>query len=367
MDSIQFNPSEQQQPVDLIAYCDGPSLYRPTGLASGEYYSGRAAVWVDSLGALKTMMLPNPQQVVTRSSTGNTLNYLGAVLIEPLTRLNKLTACYDNSGNIAVAIEETTTGVPNIWVGYNSGLSVTGWQGYNPVIYNNLNQNFPWGGSTDWPKFSVFRTGTLGCYYTNSSGTDLYVRQLSENFAVETLVNSGLLANYTPRLAEVFPNVTVRPYDPYRKRIFAYDAEGNLVIYSSKPTIRFAFDNFELYPTGRIVALSSGYGLWIRDTTLHPTKGSFEFVDQYFYDSMEAYATGNISFLNNGVYYTVSGIDSRIREYIGLYVGQFTGQFDIFCADSFELYPSGNVNFYLNSGQSSGIIWLPGYVLPSGS
>lgn len=73
----------------------------------------------------------------------------------------------------------------------------------------------------------------------------------------------------------------------------------------------------------------------------------------YFFDSFEAYQTGNIFYLGSGEAILAGG---AIR--VGMFTGYFTGNLDIFGTDSFELYATGLYSppsVVTSLGQSSGI------------
>jgi hypothetical protein len=77
---------------------------------------------------------------------------------------------------------------------------------------------------------------------SNNSGTSIYARYITDNFAPEFLLNSGLPSGYMLSYVTSTPENLTRPYDSFQKRIVAFNRQGEMSCYTATPTINFAFD-----------------------------------------------------------------------------------------------------------------------------
>lgn len=361
----KFYFNNQERPKPYISYCDGPNIPRPTGLFSGEYYSGRYAIWINNNGAIIKKPLQNYNEVVIRNFTGTILDYIPGIINENShTFFSNLTSCFDNKSQPVLGLMDNRSS-PKILVVYNTGLTTATWSGYNPVVYNTLNVNYPLRSPS--PLYPTFQTGVIACYYTDILGINLFGRYSFDNFTTEYPINSGLNTGALPAFAISSPEPSGPPYYSNLKRIIAFDPMGNITAYTSPYTINFCFDDFDKYGyTGiTIDVLTGGYGRWARETTFHYSSGNFALIDEYFSDSLQSYNSGQIILLSA----SISNLkfypgDNKIYTFIGLTEGLFQSS-NTFVSDGFETYPTGTK--YTNyTGVISGVPTVFGRVYQSG-
>jgi hypothetical protein len=254
-------------------------------LATETVFTGQAALWFDQS--------KNNFQI-KRISDENAISYIGmpsdfatgyfspsATLSQSKDRITNVTAALDNTSTLVMGYQDNGdsnvgyTNKPYINIGYSGGAKLTGWRGWNPELFNNVQVNTPF--KTPSQYTGTFFTGLVGCYYTDQLGSNLYVRYLNDNFFTEYLVNSGLSLGENQKFIYNLPT-TKNPYNQFKKIILKKDKQGNIITYASKPTISFGFDNFDAYQTGNITILTGGYGLFFREN-------SFEFSNGYIISS----------------------------------------------------------------------------------
>jgi hypothetical protein len=295
-----------------ITYTPGP-----TGnfnrLTTGNAFEGQYAVWYEqntNLFKLKAISGENEIAYVGMPG-GLTSGYFSPsnTLSQDKNRISNVTACFDNQSVLVLGYQDngdTNVGYinrPFINIGYSGGARLTGWQGWNPELFNNVQVNYPHA----IPNILTgrFFTGLVGCYYTNKLGNNLYVRYQNDNFSTEYLIHSGLSAAENRSIRYNLPT-TKNPYNQFKKIILRKDAQGNLISLASKPTINYGFDNFDRNQTQENLKIfTGGYGNWFRENSLAISSGISYERDRYFSDQIVAYLTGEIpqSGLKSGVYF----------------------------------------------------------------
>ena len=401
IDNTNYSFLNQKSPIPLVSYCDGPAISRPTGLFSGEYFSGRYGIFLNTDGSIISRSLTSQDEIVTRSSTGVYINYLtGIVNSSANYEFSNIASCFDNNAQPIVAIQNNTTNGGYIYLAYNSGFAVTGWSGYNPAVYNTANINYPL--SVPTPIFPTFKSGQIACYYTNATGSILYARYSKDNFYQEYPLHSGLATGFVLNFAGsafTIRESNIKDYPSYVKRLYAYDTNRNLVTYTSYPSVNFAMDDFSRNIAGNISVLDSGWGRWLRKSSFHPTSGITFSKDSYAYDSYTGYASGAYSGKNAAksfnfqgylLDWTVTGADVYgYDSYQAYTAGTYTGiiptlangiamtfgdwviyNTNAITADDFESYATGNLAYLspvLYYTISTGITLTSGRIINSGS
>jgi hypothetical protein len=251
------------------------------GLSQGSVFTGQAAFWFDQN--------KNNFQI-KRISGENTISYIGmpsdfstgyfspsATLSQDKNRITNVTAALDNTCSLVMGYQDngdSNVGFlnkPQIIIGYASGNKITGWRGWNPTLFNNVQINYPY----KVPNIltGTFMTGSIVCHYTNENGSNLYARYESDNFSTEYLINSGLYSGIETQKLNFNPIFSPNSYFSYQKTMTRKDIYGNVIVLTSKPTINFASDTFENYQTGILSGFSGGYGLFKRENSFGVTSG----------------------------------------------------------------------------------------------
>jgi len=321
-----------------IATCNGPAGLTGIPLPSGQYFSGRWGGWYNMNDGV--IRIAPASGLINPMSTGLVLNYYPEVSTQSSSRINNLSLCFDNSGSPVTAIQDngdTHVGfdnTPQIRVAGSGGRFKTGWRGWNPELFNTVQINFPF--ATPNTLYPGFQTGLVGCYYSDENGTNLFARYSVNNFSVEYLMNSGLAGGFMGRKIESNPLVSTSPYNPYQKVLYSMNRDKNVITYVSKPTINFAFDDFERNPAQSFVTLlSSGYGRWMRGGSMLNGSGQLFSPDYYFYDTFESYQSGFRGPFESGI---------TVINYSGTVLQRTTGfayNIDSYFYDTFESYQSG--------------------------
>lgn len=341
IDNINYSFLNQKSPISLVSYCDGPAISRPTGLFSGEFFSGRYGIFLNTDGWIISRSLTSQDETVTRSSTGIYINYLtGIVNSSSNGEFSNIASCFDNNCQPVVAIQSNPINGGYIYVAYNSGFRVTGWSGYNPALYNTANINYPLNLPT--PVFPTFKSGQIACYYTNATGSILYARYDKDNFYQEYPLHSGLATGFVLNFAGsafTLKESSIKDYSSYVKRLYAYDTNRNLVTYTSYPSVNFAMDDFSRNAVGDILTLDSGWGRWLRLTSFHPTSGMIFSKDVYAYDIYTGYASGAYSGKNT----------AKAFNYQGYLLNWTVTGADVYGYDNYEAYIAGTYTGYTNS------------------
>lgn len=250
-------------------------------LSAGSVFTGQAAFWFDQN--------KNTFQI-KRISGEKSLSYIGmpsdfitgyfdpsATLSQDKNRITNVTAALDNTSTLVMGYQDngdSNVGYldkPQIIIGYTTGTRITGWRGWNPTLFNNVQINYPY--KIPSVLTGIFTTGLVGCYYTNEDGSNLYVRYQNDNFYTEYLINSGLYSGIESQKLSYNPIISTNPYFSYQKSIVKKDRLGNIIVTTSKPTISFASETFENYSTGILSGFTGGYGLFLRENSFAVASG----------------------------------------------------------------------------------------------
>ena len=334
------------------------NLYANLLLAQGQVFVGQYALWYEqNTNLFKIKVISGENEVTYVGMPGGFASgYFNSnnTLSQDKNRISNVTACFDNQSVLVLGYQDNGdsnvgyTNKPYINIGYSGGARLTGWRGWNPELFNNVQVNYPY--SMPNVVTGQFFTGLVGCYYTDQVGGNLYARYQNDNFSTEFLINSGLTPAQNQRFGYNL-STTVSPYNQFKKVILRKDSQGNIISIASKPTIYYAFDSFDKNNLEtRIDYFSGGYGRWKNFNVFLPSSGISYYPDYYFYDTVD-YNTGSIVLLNSG---------TTIINYSGSKVGQTIGSFlfsDNYFYDSFDLYLIESLN---DSGLISGIS-LSGY------
>ncbi len=384
--------------------------FGPTGLnvplRSGEYFTGYWAAWWSSLdGGIKYKQVPK-FSFINNQEGGPSSPAFSGLYSPSIQRITNLSFTFDNSGSPVFALQDNGDqnigfkSIPEIQVKTNDNRVALTFTGYYPIVFNNLEVNWPF---VSPPQLTqAYQTGNVVLYYTDKNSTTLYSRFLSEGFATGHLVNSGLTPdfyNFSLRVAEV---PSGDPYVPWQKIVYAFDRDKNLRVLAGRPGVNFAADNFERLPTGALNIdstgnLVNGFGPWKRFGSIGDTLGYSTFLGLLEYDNFQTYPTGSgyyslrgnfnylPAFYSGAVTEIISGFDRYIDTYnaetgyIGrqdglrgfqglLVISNEPGRFKFsssFIYDDFDFYQTGSVS-NLNEVTGANFSYEPGRIFNTG-
>ena len=340
-----------------ITYTPGPTG-NFSRLTSGNVFEGQYAVWYEQNSNLfKLKSISGEGELAYIGMPGGlTSGYFSPnnTLSQDKNRISDVAACFDNQSVLILGYQDngdSNVGYENkpfINIGYSGGARLTGWQGWSPELFNNVQVNYPYA----IPNIisGRFLTGMVGCYYTNQDGSNLYARYQNDNFSTEFLINSGLTPAQNQRFG--YNLSTIRsPYNQFKKIILRKDNKGNMISIASKSTINYTFDNFDRNQAQENLKIfTGGYGNWFRENSLAPSSGISYESDKYFSDQIVAYPTGQL--LTSGLRSGVSFLEGSLLT--GLTIGS------TFFSEGDFIVDSGSVGGYwgrssvINSYYSSG-------------
>ena len=334
------------------AFCSGPDAEGNT-LASGEFFTGRWAMWLATVGDGKQLRYKRTSDAfegVSLTDAGATYTgFSSSELNTPSSnRFDIISFTFTNSGEPVAAIQDrgdNTVGLKNpyeIIVSY-SGDKKAMWSGSNPNLFNSSQVNYPF--AIPNAVSPIYSTGDLLCYYYKENSTGLYSRKISDGFSTESIAASGLQGGFlTSTRSEVFPLVDTSNLDrsPYINSIVTVDDDGGRIrVLAQKSNINYAFDDFITNLTGVSSDYRSGYGAWKRTTKISETEGQSFYADIFLEDPFEAYQTG----FSYSLYALGKTLNKRL--FIGLTTGVSIYP-DNFFFEDFDIYYTGVTSSFIS-------------------